>query len=142
MKGVFMSEENLQFPIPNSVLEPYIKQAVSTAIVGALGDGGKLIEIAVQNALITKVSKTGTFSKYDSDNKYLLPEVVATQKIQEIAKQTISEMAEQMKPKIREEVVKQIKTKHKEIAKALVDGLVSSLHMSWMIKVGINSGDE
>lgn len=48
--------DNFQFPIPNEVLEPYIQQAVSTAIVGALDittEGGvddiTLIKDAIEN---------------------------------------------------------------------------------------------
>ncbi len=128
--------ENMQFPIPNSVLEPYIKSAVSTAITAALGDGVKLVEIAVQNALTEKVGSSGKRESYSNDHVFV--EVMAKNKIQEVAKQVIMEMAEAMRPNIKAAVEKQISTKHKEIAKVLVDSLITSLTSSWNISVNID----
>lgn len=135
-----MADENLQFPIPNSVLEPYIKQAVSTAITAALGDGTKLIEQAVHQALSTKVNSSGFVdSTYSSDNKYQLAEIIAGNKIREIAKETINQMAEEMRPRIREEIEKYLKKQHGVFAKALVNGLIKGLSCSWGVKVNINN---
>lgn len=129
-----MSTENLALPIPNAVLEPYIKQAVSTAILGAL-DGDKLVMAAVQNVLEMKVNSEGKVDSYGSYNKYALCEILARRKITEIAQQTINEMAERMRPKIKAEIERQLKTKHSQIATALVDGMVKSLAASWNVKV-------
>lgn len=129
--------ENMQFPIPNSVLEPYIKQAVSSAIVGALGDGTKLIELAVQNALSTKVDSEGKVSQYSSYNNNMLVDVLAKNKIQQIAKDVINEMAEEMRPKIKEQIEKQLKTKHSLIARTLVDGMIESLTSKWSVSINM-----
>jgi len=123
--------ENMQFPIPNEILEPYIKQAVSTAIASALGDGTNLIEGAVSSALAIKVGSNGQVSKYSSDNRYLLVEVLARNKIAEVARETINEMAEQMRPAIKSAIQRQLKAKHQTIAKALVDGMIESLTSKW-----------
>jgi uncharacterized membrane-anchored protein YjiN (DUF445 family) len=131
-----MEDKNLQFPIPNSVLEPYIKTAVSTAITAALGDGSKLIEQAVNQALSTKVNSQGQVdSRYSSDNKYMLAELVASNKIREIAKEVINQMAEDMRPKIKEEIEKYLKKQHSVFAKTLVDGMIKGLSCSWSVKV-------
>ncbi len=133
-----MADENMQFPIPNSVLEPYIKQAVSTAITAALGDGTKLVQMAVQQALATKVNSEGRIdSRYTSDNKYNLVEIVAKNKIIEIARVTISEMAEQMRPKIKTEIEKYIKSQTNNIAKAMVDGVINGISSKFSISVEI-----
>ena len=129
--------DNMQFPIPNSVLEPYIKQAVSAAITASLGDGAKLVELAVQQALQTKVDSNGGVSRYISDNRYQLVEAVAANKIRDIARETINEMAEQMRPAIKDAVEKQIKNKQTAIAKCLVDGLIGSLVSKWSVSVNI-----
>jgi len=128
-------DKNLQFPIPNAVLEPYIREAVSAAIISSLGDGTKIIEAAVQAALLTKVNNEGRVSSYSSDNKYVFAEVIARNRIQEIAKETINEMAEQMRPKIKEQIEKELKTKHGLIAKTLVDGMIASLTSSWSVRI-------
>lgn len=131
--------ENLQFPIPNSVLEPYIKQAVSTAIVGALGDGTKLIEMAVSNALQQKVNSMGKVSNSSYDNNFIFAEVVAKNKIQEIAREVIHEMAEGMRPKIQDCITRQLQKKHKQIADVLVDGLIESLTSRWSVSLKLSS---
>lgn len=137
-----MNEQNMAFPIPNSVLEPYIKAAVSTAIASSLGDAGKLVELAVQQALTHKVSANGGRSSYDYENKYQLVEVVAKDAIQKITRETIQEMAEQMRPKIKEQIEKQLRTQHGPIAKALVDGLINGLKSSWSVRVDINTTEK
>ena len=131
--------ENMQFPIPSSVLEPYIKQAVSTAITSALGDGVNLVEKAVQSALAVKVNSEGKIDKYESYNSHLLIEVLAQEKIRDVTKQIINEMAESMRPKIKDQIEKQLKTKHGKIAEALVDGMISSLASTWAVKVVFDS---
>lgn len=134
-----MSEGNMQFPIPNSVLEPYIKSAVASAITAALGDGAQLVEKAVQQALMAKVSHDGSVSRYDGDNRFLLVEAVARTKIQEVARQTINELAEELRPKIREQIEKQLRNQHAKLAQALLDGLIGSLKSSWSVRVDIDT---
>lgn len=132
------SEGNLAFPIPNSVLEPYIKQAVSAAITGALGDGTKLVELAVQQAMATKVNERGVVGN-SYENKHQFIDIVAQQKIQQVARETINEMAEKMRPRIKEAIEKQLAKKHSAIAQCLVDSLIGSLSSSWSVKVDITA---
>jgi RecG-like helicase len=131
--------ENMQFPIPNSVLEPYIKQAVSAAITASLGDGAKLVELAVHQAMQAKVRADGLRSNSDYENKYPLVEAVAQNRIQEITRQVINEMAEGMRPQIKAAIESQLKKKHSVIAQALVEGLIQSLATSWSVKVDITA---
>lgn len=135
-----MSTENMQFPIPNSVLEPYIKQAVSAAITASLGDGAKLVELAVHQAMQAKVRADGVRSNSDYENKYQLVEVVAQNKIQAITREVINEMAEGMRPQIKTAIEAQLRKKHSVIAQALVDSLIKSLAASWSVKVDIKTG--
>lgn len=130
--------ENMQFPIPNSVLEPYIKQAVSVAITAALGSGTELVAKAVHTAINTKVSSNGTISSYSSDNRYILAEVVARNKIIEIAKEVINEMAEQLRPQIETEVRKELQKSTKEMARIIVDGVTSAASSRFSINVSFN----
>lgn len=134
-----MSEQNMQFPIPNAILEPYIKSAVAAAITSSLGNGARLVELAVHQALTAKVNAQGIMSNSNYENTHLLADVVSRQAIQKIARETISEMAEQMRPKIREQIEKQLKTQHSKLAQALVDGLIGSLKSSWSVRVDIDT---
>ncbi|USE79025.1 hypothetical protein NDR89_20525 [Cupriavidus gilardii] len=134
-----MSNENMQFPIPNSILEPYIKAAVATAITASLGDGTALVEKAVHQALTAKVNASGFTSNSSYENTHLLAEVVSRNAIQKIARETIAEMAEQMRPKIREQIEKQLKNQHGKLAQALVDGLIGSLRSSWSVQIHIDT---
>jgi hypothetical protein len=130
-----MAKENFNFPIPNEILEPYIKEAVSTTIIAALGDGTELVKKAVHAALRTKVGPNGTISSSSYDNKYDLVETVASNKINEIARETIYEMAEQMRPKIVEAVKKELVDNHARMAEALVNGLIESVTSRWSCSV-------
>lgn len=127
--------ENLNFPIPNNVLEPYIKQAVSASIVGALGDGTKLIELAVQDALAKKVNDQGVVDRYHNCNYNDIVTFLATKKIHEIAREVINGLAEQMRPSIEEKVRELILKRNDDIAHTLVNGLVDSLACKWNINV-------
>lgn len=129
--------ENMQFPIPNSVLEPYIKAAVSTAIASALGDGTKLVEKAVQAALTHKVNSKGVVSPHSYENQYGLVEVVAANKIQSIAREVVSQMAEGMRPAIEKSVTAHLQKRNNVIAAALVDGLIGSLKTTWNVQVSL-----
>jgi len=132
----------MQFPIPNNVLEPYIRAAVATAITGALGDGTKLVEQAVQAALTTKVSAGGVISNASYENTHLLADVVSKKAIQKVAHEVINEMAETMRPRIKAEIEKQLATKHGAIAKAMVDGLLTSLKSTWSVHVSVEAPKE
>lgn len=134
-----MSNENMQFPIPNSVLEPYIKQAVSTAITAALGDGAKLVEAAVHSAMTQKVNQHGKIDQYQSYNTHQLVEVLASNKIRDITREVVNEMAEGMRPAIKEAIERQLRTKHSAIAKCLVESLINSLKTSWNVQVSIEA---
>lgn len=130
--------ENMQFPIPNSVLEPYIKTAVSTAITAALGDGAKLVGLAVEQALTQKVSSNGRVSNYAYENTHQLVEIVARNRIQEITREVVAEMAEGMRPQIKEAIEGQLRNQHSAIAKTLVDSLIQSLAAKWSVSVSID----
>lgn len=135
-----MANDNMQFPIPNSVLEPYIKQAVSASIVAALGDGSQLIYQAVSLALNAKVNSAGKESTSSYENKFNLVDVLAKNKIQEIAKEVINEMAESMRPKIKSQIELQLKTKHKLLAQTLTDGMIKSLTSQWSVTIKMAGG--
>ena len=134
-----MSQEqaNLAFPIPNAVLEPYIKGAIATTIASALGDSAKLIEMVVERALADKVNNEGKRSEYSHENKYTIAEVVSRAAIQNIARETIAGLAEEMRPKIEAQIKERIRRQDSVIAKALVDGLIGSLKTSWSVKVEV-----
>lgn len=132
-----MSTENMSLPIPNAVLEPYIKTAVSAAIAGALGDGVSVIEKAVQQALMIKVDAEGKHRNSDYYDKYPLIEYLAAEKIREFTKLAVSEMAEQMRPQITESVKKLIAKKGSTIANTLVDGMIESLKTTWAVTVEV-----
>lgn len=94
--------DNFSFPIPKELLEPFIKEAVATSIVGALGDGTKLITQAVQEVLRKKVDKDGDISKYSSENKYSLIDVLAQKEIKKIVLEVLKEYAQTLRPQIEE----------------------------------------
>lgn len=132
-------KENLAFPIPNSILEPYIKNAVSGAIIGALGGGEDLIKKAIEQVLNLKVDSSGNVNKYTSDNKFNLIEIVSQNAIKTITIKLINEMVKSLEPDIKKSLEGQIKRQHREIARVLVDKTIESLSSSWAISVSFKS---
>ena len=129
--------ENFAFPIPNSVLEPYIKAAVSTAIMQAIGDGKELVKKAVAAALTQKVDSYGNISRNSYENRYNLVEVLATSQIQKIAQETIKEVITELRPQIEIAAREHIQKQTGEIARLLVDGMLESVCQNWNISVNL-----
>ena len=133
-----MSDKNLQFPIPNSVLEPYIKQAVSTAIIAALGSGTELVEKAVVAALSVKVNERGKVDEYRSRNEYNLTDIILSNQIREIAEETIKELVNEMKPQIKKGIENSLKNQSKLLANIMTEAFTKSLHCCWNVKINID----
>lgn len=130
-----VNDKNLQFPVPNDLIEPYIRHAITTVIANALGEGGKWLDHAVSLAINDKVQADGTVSEYESDNTSSYLEVITKNKIKEIAKDIIVGMVEELRPKIKKDLEEKIRAKHKEIASVLFNRLMAGLKFGWNISV-------
>ena len=130
---------NFAFPVPSEILEPYIRDAVATSVASALGDQASIIDALIKNAMNTKVSASGSKSRYDYENKYTLIEVVAKNELEGVIKTVIREMAQQMKPEIQAEIRRIMSAEDTVtgLAKAMVEGLLPSLQASWSVKLNV-----
>ena len=122
--------ENLTFPIPKELLEPFIQQAVSTSIISALGDGKELINRAVYETVKMKVDKHGEVSKYSSDNKYTLLDIIAKNEIKRIVVDTVKISVEELRPQIIEGVKRALSDNAENLGSALIDKYLSDIYRS------------
>lgn len=131
-----MSDMNIA--ISNDLVEPIIRDKISAAIVAELGDPAALIETMVSRTLAQKVDHKGNVSKYRSDNTFSLIEALAKNALREVTAQAIAEFVEEQKPKIKEEMAKQLKRQSNKLAKIFVDGLVESTQSSWKMVCNVS----
>ena len=120
--------DNFAFPIPKEVLEPFIKEAVSTSIIGALGDGTKIITQAVQETLKTKVDINGNVSKYSSDNRYTLLDVLAQKEMRKVVAEVLKEYVLAMRPRIEAGIRKAISANAEDLGSALFEKYMGGIY--------------
>jgi hypothetical protein len=60
--------ENPTFQIPKDIIEPIIQAHVSAAVVSALGENKKIVEMAISRVLNQKVNSDGNTSGYVYNN--------------------------------------------------------------------------
>ena len=123
-----MSDDNFRFPIPKELLEPFIKDAVSASIIGALGDGTKIITQAVQETLRKKVDRNGNVSNYSSDNKYSLVDILAQKEIQKVVLSVLEEYATVLRPKIEEGIRKALNNDAESLGAALYERYMEEVY--------------
>ena len=120
--------DNFSFPIPKELLEPFIKEAVATSIVGALGDGTQLITQAVQEVLRKKVDKDGDVSKYSSENKYSLIDILAQKEIKKIVLEVLKEYAHTLRPQIEEGIRSALNSGAQNLGAALYERYMEDVY--------------
>jgi len=131
--------------IDQSIIDSVIRAEVQAAIAGALGKREDLIKDVVSGALAIKVDSDGRPDRggYRDSKTYL--EWFVNKAIQEAAKEAFTEYLEAMKPKLRAELVRQIKkqTSAEALAGVLLDGVTKSIESGWRISVTMKlNGDE
>ena len=140
-----MAEDNFRFPIPKELLEPFIKEAVSASIIGALGDGTKLITEAVQETLRKKVDKHGNVSNYSSDNKYALIDILAQREIKKIVLSVLEEYATSLRPQIEEGIRKALNADAEGLGAALYERYMQDVYRELRIspkRVEVDEDDD
>ena len=137
-----MPNENFNFPVPNEILGPYIKDAVAASIVAALGDQTTIIKQLVEHASNTKVTERGDVSRYSYENQYTLIEAIAKREIESVVRDSVVEMVKQMRPEIEAEIRRMFREGKaiNDIAAAVIDGAIPSLTANW--SVGFMIGED
>jgi len=132
--------QNFAFPVPSEILEPYIKDAVATSVLAALGSQEEIIKKLIESAIKTKVNKDGHVSRYEYENKFTLIEAVAQKELQRVTAQVIKDMAAAMRPQIEAEMRRVIGASGtvNALAKAMCDGMLPNLSATWSVKVGVD----
>jgi hypothetical protein len=118
-----MANENATLPIPNAVLEPYIKAAVAASISGILGNGDEIVRKIVDHAMQQKVNDVGVVSRNSYENNQSFIEFLASSEIHKIARSAMNEMVAEMRPQIKTQIKRLISLRKDQIAEGLLNGL-------------------
>lgn len=128
--------DQVDIKISPELIAPIIQAKVQAAIVESLGQQSDMIESVVAAALSTKVDDKGK----PTDNSYYkmtFVEFMCRKAIHDATKQAFDEWITENKPKLVEQVKKQITKKPATFAKAFVDGIAGSLKTQWAFEVKI-----
>lgn len=134
-----METEMVSLKIDEAMVSSVLEKQIQAAIVQQLGNQDDLIAQAVKVALSQKVNNKGKVGEYSSYNKYDFLEVLAGKSIREAAKAALHEWLEENKGKIRDAVLKELKTpsRQRSIAVAYADAIEHSLTNSWDMRCNI-----
>lgn len=114
--------------IDKGLIENVLEKKVQAAIIANIGDPGELIAKTVEAVLKRKVDYSGEISKYKSDNRFDLLELIATKKIQEMASEVIKEWAVEYSERIKQEIKLQLE--RPATTRKLVKNIVESCQES------------
>lgn len=123
----------MRLDIEQEMIEPIVRDHIAAAIVSQIGDPEDLIRRMVNLALSAKVASDGKVSKYSSDNKFDFIEALCGKAIREAATEAIQRIVEEQKPAIEAAIVKQLQSRPKQTAAAIVAGFVESASSKYRI---------
>ena len=126
--------------VDNSLIESIIRAEVVAAIGKALGSRDEMIQSVVAGALAIKVDAEGRPDRYGYNGSKTYLEWFVTKSIHVAVGEAIQEYMQEIKPKMRAELVKQLKKSQSidSIAAALVTGLERSVNSTWYMNVKVD----
>ncbi len=124
--------------IPKDVLEPIVRSQVAAGIVEALGKPEQLISKVVAQALKQKVNSKGNVSNHDYENRHDLIELLATNGIHSVVRESLTKWVEEQRPAIEAQVKKALSRKESAFARALVEGLITATRSQWRFECNIS----
>ena len=135
-----MKTDMVSLKIDEAMVSSVIEKQIQAAIVQQLGNQDDLIAHAVKVVLSQKVNNEGKVDEYSSYNKYDFLEVLAGKSIREAAEAALHEWLDENKGKIRDAVLKELKTpsRQRSIAVAYADAIEHSLTNSWDMRCNIS----
>jgi len=130
--------DNATVSIPNDILEPVIRAQVAAGITAQLGNPEVLIQKIVSNAMSQKVNSEGKVSRESYSNRHDLIELLAGRAIRAIVDDVLTSWIDAQRPAIEKKVRDSLARKQGMFAKAMVDGLSSSLQSRWGMKCDVH----
>ena len=115
-----MSDVSLS--LSKEVVQPIIEAKIQAAIVAAIGDPQRLIELMVERTMKEKVSRDGTKGQYSSDNKYTLVEAVSMAAVRAAVRKALVEWVAEHQTHLEAEVKKYLAKSPGKLARMLTDG--------------------
>jgi hypothetical protein len=138
--------DSINLSISKEIVNPIVEAKIRDAIQEALGGKEAVITKVIDQVINTKVNHEGRVSQYSSDNKYSWIDSCFHQTISELVKAEINSIIKEQSSLIKDELIKQLKTKKgaSQVAAALLGALSQTLESAWNSKVSIeiNSKDK
>jgi hypothetical protein len=132
-----MADVNLT--ISQDIVNPIVQAKIKEAVIESLGGVDILIGKVVDNIIKQRVDKDGKVNSYSSENKFSWMDVVLTQQIEKAAKESIIEVISEQTQNIKDELIRQLKTKKGSniVASALIDSMNGTFVNNWSSKLSI-----
>lgn len=131
-------DKDLTMKIPGEVVRRAVKDKVLTAIAAELGGPEEVIQAVVEKALSMKVDKHGKQSKYDSENKYNMIEVLCEQAIRDFTELTIKKFFKSNQESLERALKKAIIRHANATASTIVQAIHTSIESSFLVNFSIN----
>jgi len=134
-----MDEKLVSLNVDQSIIVPIVKKQIEAKIAETLITPENLVDNIVSLALKQKVNAKGEVGNYSSDNRYDFLEIITKNAIQKKAKETLREWLDLNSEKIKQAVLKELKTpsRQKTIARAYVNVIENSLKCKWNMSCNI-----
>lgn len=131
-------DNNVSLTISKDIVNPIVEAKIKEAIIAAMGGSQEIIEKVVQQILTQKVDAMGKVSSSSYDKLSWL-DFMVTKKIEEAVKVEIAELITQSASNIKDALIKNLQSKKGSnlVAKALLDGLLSTFTQSWNSKLSV-----
>jgi len=135
-----MSKDTVNVEVSEGLVRPIIEAKIQAAIVESLGsDPTALIEAIVKQALNVKVDEKGNINSSSYSNRYTYLEAIVGKVIRDETKRALEELMELNRPKIKNEIKKQLARDNKasKLASAIIDGMTESLKCKYSNRIEV-----
>lgn len=93
------------------IIKPIVETKIKEAIAAALGGSDSIVKHVVEQVLHSRVNDKGNVSSYSSDNKYTWLDIVITNQIKDIVRETLQEQIKDVSGNIKKEIEKFLQSK-------------------------------
>jgi NH3-dependent NAD+ synthetase len=121
-----MSIENASLQLPRDLIEGAVKSHVSAAVVAALADHKKLLDVIVTKTLSAKVQSDGTPGRgYAGEKEFI--EWLMDSLLRNTVTKVMNEEMEKFRPEIQKCLSQHLNKKKSALCKQLADSMVNKL---------------
>lgn len=134
-----MESNMVNLGISNELIKPIIEKHIKAAITEAMGGSEKLIDMAIDKILNSKVTSDGKVSQYSSENRIPLLEWVLTDQIRSAVQTVVIEEIKKASTSIRDSIIKKLRSDKGSnmMADALLSCFMNTLESKWYSDIKI-----